>query len=176
MRRAHHIASYLRDMPSNEGGSYEIRLKGHLERPLGRLVRRADPDSGERRHHGAQWLGGGPGSAARPAWQSARSRPAVDRRQSKERPVKITSSNLMRLAGLCAVLAGVIFAGIQPIHPPDVVESVTTGAWAIITPSRPPCACCSWSASPGCTPGRWRRRDGLAWPAFVLLSRLVVRC
>jgi hypothetical protein len=25
------MASYLRDMQSNEGGSYEIRLKGHLE-------------------------------------------------------------------------------------------------------------------------------------------------
>ena len=30
--------------------------------------------------------------------------------------------------------AGIIFAVIQPIHPPDVVSSVTTGAWAIITP------------------------------------------
>jgi hypothetical protein len=30
-------------------------------------------------------------------------------------------------------VAGIIFAGIQPIHPPDVVASVTTGAWAIIT-------------------------------------------
>jgi hypothetical protein len=48
--------------------------------------------------------------------------------------VKITSSNLMRLAGLSAVPAGIIFAAIQPIHPPDVVESVTTTAWAIITP------------------------------------------
>jgi len=48
--------------------------------------------------------------------------------------VKVTSSNLIRLSGLSAVVAGVIFASIQPIHPPDVVESVTTGAWAIITP------------------------------------------
>ena len=47
--------------------------------------------------------------------------------------MKITSSNLMRLAGLCAVPAGIIFAAIQPIHPPDVVEAVTTSAWAIIT-------------------------------------------
>ena len=31
------------------------------------------------------------------------------------------------------MVAGLIFAGIQPIHPPDVVASVTTGAWAIIT-------------------------------------------
>jgi hypothetical protein len=28
--------------------------------------------------------------------------------------------------------AGIIFAGIQPIHPPDVLASVTTSAWAII--------------------------------------------
>jgi hypothetical protein len=45
-----------------------------------------------------------------------------------------TSSNLIRWSGLAAVVAGVIFAGIQPIHPADVVESVTTTAWAIITP------------------------------------------
>ena len=32
------------------------------------------------------------------------------------------------------MVAGLIFAGIQPIHPPDVLASVTTGAWAIITP------------------------------------------
>jgi hypothetical protein len=31
------------------------------------------------------------------------------------------------------VVAGIIFAGIQPIHPPDVLSSVTTGEWAIIT-------------------------------------------
>jgi hypothetical protein len=33
VRRAHHIAAYLRDMQSNEGGgeNYEIRLKGHLD-------------------------------------------------------------------------------------------------------------------------------------------------
>lgn len=47
--------------------------------------------------------------------------------------MKPTTSNLIRSAGLAAVLGGLIFAGIQPIHPPDVVESVTTGAWAVIT-------------------------------------------
>lgn len=48
--------------------------------------------------------------------------------------MKPTASNLIRWAGLSAVAAGIIFAGIQPIHPPDVVASVTTNAWAIITP------------------------------------------
>jgi len=31
------------------------------------------------------------------------------------------------------MVAGLIFAGIQPIHPPDVLSSATTGTWAIIT-------------------------------------------
>jgi hypothetical protein len=48
--------------------------------------------------------------------------------------MKPTTSGLIRSSGLAAVVAGIIFAGIQPIHPPDVVASVTTGAWAIITP------------------------------------------
>ena len=47
---------------------------------------------------------------------------------------KITAPKLIRWSGLAAVVAGIIFAGIQPIHPPDALPSVTTGAWAIITP------------------------------------------
>jgi hypothetical protein len=46
--------------------------------------------------------------------------------------MKITSSILIRWAGLPAIVAGIIFAGIQPIHPPDVLASVTTGTWAVI--------------------------------------------
>ncbi len=46
----------------------------------------------------------------------------------------ITSAHLIRWTGLAAVLGGLIFAAIQPIHPPDVVSSVTSGALAIITP------------------------------------------
>ena len=47
--------------------------------------------------------------------------------------MKPTTSKLIRWAGLSALAAGLIFAGIQPIHPPDVLSSVTTGTWAIIT-------------------------------------------
>ncbi len=47
--------------------------------------------------------------------------------------VQITATTLVRWAGLAAVVAGIIFAGIQPIHPPDELASVTTPAWAIIT-------------------------------------------
>ena len=39
MRLAHHIRFYLRSMPTDEGGSYEIRLKGRLD---GRWAARFD--------------------------------------------------------------------------------------------------------------------------------------
>ena len=51
---------------------------------------------------------------------------------NKERNMKITASNLIRWAGLSAMVAGIIFAVIQPIHPPDVLSSVTTSPWAIV--------------------------------------------
>ena len=52
----------------------------------------------------------------------------------KENKMKITASSLIRWTGLAAMGAGIIFAGIQPIHPPDFLVSVTTSAWAIIMP------------------------------------------
>jgi hypothetical protein len=51
---------------------------------------------------------------------------------STESKTKIDASNLIRWSGLAAMAGGIIFAGIQPIHPPDVLASVTTGAWALI--------------------------------------------
>jgi len=48
--------------------------------------------------------------------------------------MKITTSNLIRWAGLAAMVAGIFFAAIQPIHPADVRSSLNTTAWAIITP------------------------------------------
>lgn len=52
---------------------------------------------------------------------------------NKEHTMKMSASNLIRWTGLAAMAAGIIFAGIQPIHPADVLASVTTGAWALIT-------------------------------------------
>ena len=52
---------------------------------------------------------------------------------NKDRNMKPTASNLIRWSGLAAVVAGIIFAGIQPIHPWEVVAAVNTSAWAIIT-------------------------------------------
>jgi hypothetical protein len=51
----------------------------------------------------------------------------------KENKMKVTIPNLIRAAGLSAMAAGIIFAVIQPIHPPDVLASVTTSAFIIIT-------------------------------------------
>jgi hypothetical protein len=51
----------------------------------------------------------------------------------KESKMKITGSKVIRWAGLSAMVAGIIFAGIQPIHPADVISSVTTSAFIIIT-------------------------------------------
>ncbi len=45
----------------------------------------------------------------------------------------MNSRNLIRWTGVAAMAAGIIFVGIQPIHPADELASVTTSAWAIIT-------------------------------------------
>jgi hypothetical protein len=52
----------------------------------------------------------------------------------KESKTKVTASNLIRWAGLSAMVSGLLFIAIQTIHPLDVLSSVTTSAWAIITP------------------------------------------
>src|SRR5688572_11048759 len=46
--------------------------------------------------------------------------------------MKISASNVLRWAGLSAVMAGALFIVIQTIHPADVLSSVTTGRWAIV--------------------------------------------
>jgi hypothetical protein len=44
----------------------------------------------------------------------------------------ITSQGLIRASGLAAIAGGLIFAGIQPIHPADELASVNTTLWAVI--------------------------------------------
>src|SRR6059058_2468698 len=46
--------------------------------------------------------------------------------------MKITASNLIRGAGLSAMVAGIIFAVVGLIHPPQIVSSVTSGTWIIV--------------------------------------------
>ena len=47
--------------------------------------------------------------------------------------MQITTPKVIRWAGLSAMAAGIIFVVIQPIHPPDVIASVTTSPFIIIT-------------------------------------------
>ena len=51
----------------------------------------------------------------------------------KENNMKVTTAKLIRWSGLAAIAAGTIFAGIQPIHPPDVLASVNTSLFITIT-------------------------------------------
>ena len=46
--------------------------------------------------------------------------------------MKITGSKLIRWAGFSAMLAGILFVVIQPIHPSDTIASVTTSTWSIV--------------------------------------------
>ncbi|MGH2515557.1 MAG: hypothetical protein ACRDHP_07865 [Ktedonobacterales bacterium] len=57
-----------------------------------------------------------------------------DQETKVQSTMRITATKLIRWAGLAAVVAGIIFAGIQPIHPADVLASVNTTAWHIIPP------------------------------------------
>ncbi|WP_159623607.1 hypothetical protein [Ruania rhizosphaerae] len=43
----------------------------------------------------------------------------------------ITTTTLSRAAGICAIIAGLIFGGIQFIHPVDEAASVPTTMWAV---------------------------------------------
>ena len=46
--------------------------------------------------------------------------------------MNVTTTGLIRSTGIAAVVAGLMFVVIQPLHPEDVLASVTTDAWAII--------------------------------------------
>ncbi|MFD2614146.1 hypothetical protein [Paenibacillus gansuensis] len=48
------------------------------------------------------------------------------------RGAAITASNLIRYAGIAAILAGILFIVIQMIHPADILSSVKTDRWAIV--------------------------------------------
>lgn len=50
----------------------------------------------------------------------------------KDFQVQPSASVAIRWTGLAALLAGITFAAIQPIHPADTLSSVTTNAWVII--------------------------------------------
>lgn len=46
--------------------------------------------------------------------------------------MRVTNSKLSRAAAACAVLSGVLYVGIQFIHPEETVAAVSTDSWAIV--------------------------------------------
>jgi hypothetical protein len=46
--------------------------------------------------------------------------------------MQTTASNLIRWAGLSAMVAGILFVVVGLTHPPNIPSSVTTSAWAIV--------------------------------------------
>lgn len=46
--------------------------------------------------------------------------------------MKVTTAGLIRATGIAAILAGLMFVVIQPLHPDDLLASVTTDAWTVI--------------------------------------------
>src|SRR3979411_1480154 len=46
--------------------------------------------------------------------------------------MKTSASNLIRWAGLSAMVAVIIFAVVGLIHPPQLVSSLTTSTWTIV--------------------------------------------
>jgi hypothetical protein len=45
---------------------------------------------------------------------------------------KITAAKLIRWSGVAAMGAGILYIGVQTIHPLDALSSVTTARWAIV--------------------------------------------
>ena len=54
------------------------------------------------------------------------------RKTSKDSTRKITASNLIRWAGLSAMIAGIFFVLVGMMHPLNILSSVTTTQWAIV--------------------------------------------
>ncbi|QDP39203.1 hypothetical protein [Radiobacillus deserti] len=49
-----------------------------------------------------------------------------------EKKRRITGNSLLRLAGLFAILAGILYICIQFIHPEDHISSVSTSIWVVV--------------------------------------------
>lgn len=84
--------------------------------------------------------------------------------------MQVTSVKLIRWSGLAAVIAGIIFAGIQPIHPADVLASVTTSAWAIITSLKTAMCLLFLLGITGIYAGQVNKAGWLGLAGFLLLS------
>lgn len=82
----------------------------------------------------------------------------------------LTAENLIRATGPFAIAAGLIFAGIQPIHPPDFLASVTTTKWAVILTLKFAMCFFFMVATAGLYFRQMTRAGWLGFAGFVLFS------
>jgi hypothetical protein len=126
----------------HEPGQYEIRVKGHLD---ARWTDRFGGMSFTHASDGTTILSGPVVDQADLHGLLRKVRDlglplvsviqtAADRHipPSEEKKKKLTASKLIRFSGLAAMLAGILFIVIQPLHPADILSSVTTGRWAAV--------------------------------------------
>ena len=84
--------------------------------------------------------------------------------------MKITAANLIRWAGLSAMVAGISFVVVGLLHPPQVLSSVTTGTWLVVHLLTIAVTFFGLLGIASCTLGKWKRPVGLVWPASSSLA------
>ena len=77
---------------------------------------------------------------------------------------------LIRWAGLSAMAAGIVFVVIQPIHPLDVLSSVTTTQWAIIQSMKTAMCLFGLLGLAGLYARQVKEAGWLVWPAILCLA------
>jgi len=87
-----------------------------------------------------------------------------------ESSANISTASLIRWAGLSAMMAGIIFAGIQPIHPPDVISSVNTSMWTIVTSLKTAMSIFGLLGITGLYARQVDRTGGLGLAGYLLLT------
>ena len=57
---------------------------------------------------------------------------AINKTATPEGDKRMNTTNLIRWAGVAAMVAGISYVVVGVFHPPNIVSSVTTTQWAIV--------------------------------------------
>lgn len=87
-----------------------------------------------------------------------------------EKKRRITGERLMRWAGLFAILAGILYIGIQFIHPEDHISSVNTNLWVVIASATSIMSLFSLIGITGIYTSQAREADWLGLIGYILFS------
>src|SRR6476646_34684 len=92
----------------------------------------------------------------------------------KESKMKITASNLIRSAGLAAMVAGILYVIVGIFHPLNVLSSVTTTPWAIVHVLASAMCFFGLLGMAGLYARQWKKTGWLGLAGFLLLSLWLV--